>query len=264
MELLVVVGVMGFLALIAGVAMKPRADARLFELAKSLGGHVTGSNSIAGTCGQVRIGYALTSTGAGSSTEQWTEISAEIPASYPLAIYLRRQGWLDRAKIDKGELVDVEVGDAAFDARFLVEAAPAAAISRLLDDQARRFLMKLGNATLRTAETAHGRQLVLSISGWSNDPVLAGRRVDELARIASRVHQVFEELNREAPIDMAGAPFREMPVQRENPHTPDHQRAEVVRLERQRASRLAHQRMLAFALLGAIAFVIVLVIAAAR
>jgi hypothetical protein len=264
MELLVLVGVMGFLALLAGATLKPRADARLFALAKSLGGHVTGSNSIVGSCGEIRIGYALTTTGGGSSTEQWTEITADLPPAYPLAIYLRRQGWLDRAKISKGELVDVEVGDGAFDARFLVEAAPAAVIAKLLDDQARRFLMKLGDVTLTTQDTARGRQLVLAIRGWSDDPALAGRRVDEVARIARRVREVFDALHGEVPIEMVGAPFREMPLQRENPHTPDRQRAEVSRLEIQRASRIAQQRVLAFAMLGAIVFVIVLVIAAAR
>lgn len=265
MGILIVGGTLAFLALLVAVASKPRAEERLFALAKKLGGHVVATNSIVGTCDQIRIGYRLITTGGGSSAVRSTEIGAEIPAGYPLAIYIRRQGSQDRAEIDRGELVDIEIGNAAFDARFLVEAAPAAAIKKLLDAEAVRYLMALPDLTLRTQDTSSGRRhLVLSLAGWTDDAETAGRHVAALARLAARVPEVFEELGGEMPVEMVGAPHREMPIQRENLNTPERQRDEVLRLEMKRASRLATQRIVAFAMIGAFLFVIAMVIAASR
>ncbi|HET9993295.1 MAG TPA: hypothetical protein VFQ65_32385 [Kofleriaceae bacterium] len=261
MTFLIVLGVaVALFAVTANVASRSATNDRLFVLAKKLGGHVTGGNEVAGKCDGVQIAYRLVTRGSGSNTEQWTEVRAQLPDAYPLAIYMRRQGWLDRRRIERGEVVDVELGDAAFDARFLIEAAPAAVIAKLFDERARRFLMKQGDLTLET-EDSHGKHLVLSLFGWIDEPARAELVVDEVARIARRVREAFEAVNT-GTVEMMGSPFREMAVASEDPHAADRQRTEVHRLETKRAARLAQQRVTTVIFLAAVAFVIAMSIAA--
>jgi hypothetical protein len=261
MVFLIVLGVgVTIFAVSANVASRKATSDRLFGLAKRLGGHVTNSNEIAGTCGGVHITYRYITVGSGSSSEQWTEVRAALPDAYPLAIYMRKQGWLDRGRIQSGAVVDVEVGDAGFDARFLIEAAPAAVVAKLLDDHTRRFLMKQGELKLETDDN-HGKQLVLSLYGWIEEPARAELVVDELVRIVKRVRESFEAVNI-TKVEIAGSPFREMAVATEDPHAPERQRAEVQRLETRRAQRLSDQRVTALIFLAAIAFVTAICIAA--
>jgi len=263
MAFLIVLGVgVAIFAVTASVSNRSAMNERLFKLAKHLGGHVTSSNEIAGTSGGVPITYRLTTHGSGSNTEQWTEIRAALPDAYPLAIHMRRQGWLDRGRIERGVVIDAEVGDAAFDARFLIEAAPAAVIAKLLDAHTRQFLMKQGELTLET-EDSHGKQLVLSLYGWIEEPARADLVVDEVVRIVKRVREAFEAVN-VTKVEMTGSPFREMAVASEDPHAAERQRAEVQRLETKRAHRMADQRMTALIFLAAIAFLTAMSIAAMR
>jgi hypothetical protein len=261
MEFLLVLGVaVAIIAATANVTGRSATNDRLMALAHKLGGRIVSGNEVAGVSNQVHISYRLVTRGAGSNTEQWTEVRAQIPEAYPLAIYMRRQGWLDRGRIERGELVDVELGDATFDARFLIEAAPADVIAKLFDAQARGFLMKQGDVTLET-QTSHGKHLVLSLRGWNDEPARAELLVDQVVRIARRVREAFEEVNT-GTVEMIGSPFREMPVAHEDPHAAERQRAEVQRLEHQHASRLAQQRFTAMIFLVAVAFVIAMSIAA--
>jgi hypothetical protein len=261
MEIVVIAG--GLVAVViawANISSRRLMNDRLLALAKTLGGHLTSGNSVAGTYRHIQVNYRFVSRGSGSSTEQWTEVRAQLPDAYPLAIYIRRQGWLDRGRIERGEVVDVELSDVAFDARFLIEAAPAAVIAKLFDAQARQFLMRQGDVTLETEDT-DGKCLVLSLRGWIEDPTAAEHLVEELTRIVRRVREAFEATNT-ATIEATGSPFREMPVVREDPRAAERQRAEVQRLERKRASRFAHQRLTAIIFLAVLAFVVVMSIAA--
>lgn len=263
MEIAVVVG--GLIVAVvawANISARRVMNDRLFALAKTLGGHLTSGNSVAGTYRHIQIDYRFVTRGSGSNTEQWTEVRAQLPDAYPLAIHIRRQAWLDRGRIERGQVVDVELSDAAFDARFLVEAAPAAVIAKLLDSQARQFLMRQNEVTLET-EDSGGKCLVLSVRGWVEAPPAAEHLVEELTRIVRRVREAFEAANT-GTVEVTGSPFREMPVFREDPHAADRQRAEVLRLERKRASRFAHERMTAFIFLAVVAFIVVLTIAAAH
>jgi hypothetical protein len=246
----------------ANISARRVMNDRLFALAKTLGGHLTSGNSVAGTYRHIQINYRFVTRGSGSNTEQWTEVRAQLPEAYPLAIHVRRQGWLDRGRIERGQVIDVELRDAAFDSRFLVEAAPAAVIAKLLDTQARQFLMRQAEATLETEDT-DGKCLVLSVRGWIEDPPAAEHLVEELTRIVRRVREAFEATNT-GTVEVTGSPFREMPVVREDPHAAERQRAEVVRLERKRASRFAHERLTAIVFLAVVAFLVVLSVAAVR
>jgi hypothetical protein len=263
MEIVVVVGglIAGLFAW-ASVASRRVMNDRLVKLAKTLGGHLTSGNSIAGTYRHIQLDYRFVTRGSGSNTEQWTEVRAQLPDAYPLAIFIRRQGWLDRGRIQRGEVVDVELSDAKFDARFLIEAAPAAVIAKLLDARARQFLMRQDQLTLDTEDT-EGKCLVVSLRGWIEDPPAAEHVVEEVTRIVRRVREAFEATNT-ATVEAVGSPFREMPVVREDPNAAERQRAEVLRLERKRASRFAHERMTAIIFLAVIAFLVVMSIAAVR
>src|SRR3569833_2634207 len=102
-----------------GVANRARTTDRLFALAKVLGGHVTSTNEVTGLCDGVPLAYRFVTRGAGSKSEQWTEVRAAIPDAYPLAIYMRLQGWLVLGKIVRGELIGGGGGGAAGGARGL-------------------------------------------------------------------------------------------------------------------------------------------------
>ncbi|MEP6861324.1 MAG: hypothetical protein ABJE66_11920 [Deltaproteobacteria bacterium] len=261
MEIAVIFG--GLVAVVvawSNIASRRVMNDRLFELAKSLGGHLSSGNSVAGTYRHIQVNYRFVTRGSGSNAEQWTEVRAQLPGAYPLAIFIRRQAWLDRGRIERGQVVDVELSDAAFDSRFLVEAAPAAVIAKLLDAQARQFLMRQGEVTLETEDT-DGKCLVLSLRGWIEDPPAAEHLVEELTRIVRRVREAFEATNT-GTVEMTGSPFREMPVVREDPHAAERQRSEVQRLERKRASRFARERLTVFVFLAVVAFLVVLSIAA--
>ena len=70
-------------------------------------------------------------------------------------------------------MVDVEIGDPAFDRAFLVEAAPAQ-IARILLDSSVRRLLASHHAVSLTTESPGGRSVVrLSVRTWLSHDALA-------------------------------------------------------------------------------------------
>jgi hypothetical protein len=195
-------------AAIASSGAKQRRNSTLERLATELKGHHD-SNSAYGMLDGVVVTYRFETRGSGSSAERWTEVDAQIPHAYPLELHVRRHGRRDRRLIAWGEMIDVEVGDPAFDPMFLVEAAPSDVVRILLDAEARAFLASRSSSELDTLQREDGtRALRLATSGWTEDVAAATTQLRAVARLASRIRDAFEIADHaHAPTDR-GSPYR--------------------------------------------------------
>ncbi len=218
-----------------------RQRGALPKIAALLHGQITATNTVAGAFHGIPITYSFVVRGSGSSRESWTEITASIPDQYPLAIYLRREGLFDRGKIEKGTMTDVTIGDIPFDARFVVEAAPAAVVRELLDPRTRSFLYEMNEVELETiTKPDGGRAIQLSVERWMEDMVQVERAIYEHARLASRVRDAFTAVA-PAQSTTGGDPFRDAVVERMSER--DGHYDEVARLEERRRRRFAASRL---------------------
>ena len=103
-------------------------------------------------------------------------------------------------------MVDVEIGDPAFDRAFLVEAAPAQ-IARILLDSSVRRLLASHHAVSLTTESSGGRSVVrLSVRTWLSHDALASA-IDVLVGLSTRVRDVYAAVDASALRD-AGSPYR--------------------------------------------------------
>src|SRR5258706_6958475 len=98
------------IAIAASLAETRRREAALADIASRLGG-ASDTTTASGTSHGVRVAFRYATRGSGKSSQPWTEIDAELPSKYPLAIYVRRHGRSDWSQIQRGEMIDVIVGD---------------------------------------------------------------------------------------------------------------------------------------------------------
>jgi hypothetical protein len=186
------IAVLGF-AMFAAVESPRKQAMRLEAIARALHGIVRNGNEAKGKWKGRSVTYRLESRSVGSTSFPWTEVTVELPRAYPLVLRIRRHRWRDAARIDRGELVDVLVGDKDFDPAFLVHAAPAEVTRILLDDDTRRFLASHSKIELDTFETHDFKLLRLSIAGWHDDLAEATAAIDTVTRLAGRVRDAYAE-----------------------------------------------------------------------
>jgi hypothetical protein len=216
-----------------------------------------------GEVANATVEYRLTTRGSGKSTTYWTEIDAEIPARYPLRMFVRKHGWLDQGKIDRGEMVDVIVGDLAFDQRFMVEAAPADVARLLLDPRERGYLLALSETlwleitTVRDGERA---LLRLSIMSWIYDITDAMRGIEAMAAIAGRLREAYATVEQATEVKDVGSPYRPMLDDGAARVAADERLQEVARVDDVRTKRAAREQLVAVAII--MAFVMVCIFAA--
>lgn len=144
--------------------------------------------------------------GSGSNSESWTEIDVDLPAKYPLEMMIRPHGLFDRGKIERGTMIDVEVGDVAFDNEFLVEAAPADVVRKLLDAQVRARLFRLPRFQL--SKLSYAPTLRLELRGWV-EPEVVRTAVAIMAAIANSLRTAYSQVEAETPPVITGSPFRQ-------------------------------------------------------
>jgi hypothetical protein len=92
------------------------------------------ANAVTGYRRGVLLVFRLASRGAGSSATAWTEVDVWTPMR-GLRLELLPQAENAAAEVAAKRAVDVTVGDAEFDARFLVQSAPSDVVRALLDDR---------------------------------------------------------------------------------------------------------------------------------
>ena len=198
----------------------------------------------------VAIAHRLTSRGAGSSAERWTEMACALPDD-PLVLHIEPHVAGDEYRIAAGEMIDLEIGDPAFDRKLRVEAAPASVIKALFTPELRAFFVA---HTVHLDSTA--RELQLSTRGWLEDPADATPFWDALVALQARLVAAAAEAARASA--QVGGPFRA---------EPDHaavraaHASEVARVERVRTARAETQRQNAIVLVGlilAVTFVFVI------
>ena len=239
-----VLGVVGCAALGFAVAhaVDQREQRTLQALSRALDGEPDTSSSFAIARGGQHVKFRRARRPVGKSSVSWTEIDVEIPRVYPLAIYVRRQHPGDRGAIERGQTIDVELGDRVFDAAFLIEAAPAAVIKKLLDEQTRTFMLTHGTVELMTKDRGGVRVLQLAIQGWNDDPDATKRAIAAVVHVASRIREAFTEAVEEVPLEEIGTPFRPIPDDRAQRLVEASHRDEVDSIEAMHAERLVRDR----------------------
>jgi hypothetical protein len=189
-------------------AARQRRDDLLTLLAGELNGR-RDSNTAYGTLGGSAVAYRFETYGAGSSSEYWMEVDVQIPHAYPLELHVRRHGRHDASLIARGDMIDVEIGDPAFDPLFLVEAAPSDVARILLDPEARGFLASRSSGQLDTLVREDGaRVLRFAARGWTEDVAAAKTELAAIARLGTRIREAFALADQaHAPVDR-GSPYR--------------------------------------------------------
>jgi len=229
--LMLVLGVLWFLS-------SARSDARKTRLQK-VAAQIGGTASSAGLVGKhlgVDVTLELGSRGSGKNRSSWTFVEAVLPPGYPFSMHLRRHGWFDEGKIAAGNMVDVQLGDPELDAAFLIEAAPAALICRLLDADARAFLRQHQHADVSTDAI----ELRLAVPGWEHPEEVILQALTFVARIAGGIREATAALDAEVPAAASGPVFREHPDDRPLQEARAARVAEVAKLnqvQKERASR---------------------------
>ena len=256
----------GIIALIvaASSSAKEKRLRWLAAAAELLGGEHDRSSKAWGTKLGPKVTYELATRGAGSSAESWTHIHVDVPKKYPLAVHVRRQGRRDHALVARGEMVDVLVGDRAFDDAFLIEAAPADVVRLLLDAEVRRLLALHGESDLDTVDRPDGtRALVLGIRGWIEDPALAAEPIQVMARLGSRVRDAYAAADADlAKGDAPGDPYRPVVDDRPARTAQVGREAEVEKVKGLRAERDARANAVAWTVIGVVFAIILLSVCA--
>ncbi|HEX7703181.1 MAG TPA: hypothetical protein VF403_20725 [Kofleriaceae bacterium] len=230
------------LGLLVARAVDQREQRTLQLLSRGLDGEPHTSRSFAISRGGQHVTFWRARRPVGKSSVPWTEIDVEIPRVYPLAMYVRRQRGSDRAAIERGATIDVEVGDGVFDGQYLIEAAPAAVIKKLLDEQTRTFMLTHGTVELMTKDRGGVRVLQLAIEGWNDDPEATKQAIAAVVHVASRLREAFTAAVEEVPLEEIGAPFRPIPDDRAQRLVEASHRDEVDSIETMHAERLTRDR----------------------
>lgn len=244
--------VLGFvlLALFAisrGIGQRAARRSFLAELAAELGGSAS-TNGLQCTYRGVATRFAFETRGSGSHSESWTYVECALPAGYPFTLHVDRHGFFDAGKIERGTMVDVVVGDQAFDGAFRVEGAPAAVVQRVLTAPVRAYLL----AQPRVDVATEHQRLRLAVRGWLERRDTAGAALDCATAIAGAVRGASLALDAEAPTAQEGPAYRAIASDAPLQEVRAARAAEVRRVEAVRASRRSGERVAGFLIVAGI------------
>jgi hypothetical protein len=244
-------GLIWLIAASSGTA-KAKRVAHLAVMAEHLGGQHDSRGMAWGSKLGPKVTYELTTRGAGSSAEYWTHIHVEVPAAYPLALHVRRQTGRDHRVIERGEMVDVVIGDPPFDEAFLIEAAPADVVRVLLDSRIRNVLDAHKNVDLDTVTRDGARCISLGIQGWLEDLERVREPISAMAQLGGRVRDAFAQADANIETAPVGDPYR--PIISDEPARAAQasREAEVEKVTAVRATREANAKAAAVVVLAVI------------
>ncbi len=257
-----ILGVVGALIALIGRSFAKAKALRVTKLqliAAFLGGEQDASSKAWGSRFGPKTTVELATRGSGSNAETWTHIHVELPAAYPLALHIRRHVGGDRQLVDRGKMVDVIVGDPAFDQAFLVEAAPADVVRELLDVELRGLIASYTDVDLETIEDGDGtRSFRIGIRPWLQEVDQVRRPVELMAKLGSRVRDAYAKADAAIEQPLAGDPYRPVVDARPVLEAQAAREAEVGKVKAMREGRAAKARVIAMMTLVLIGLITVL------
>jgi hypothetical protein len=135
----------------------------------------------------------------------WTEVTVEI-APARLLLELRPDSARERRWLRTGVALDLRLGDAAFDAAFVVEGAPVEVVHALLDERWRRRLLAVAPLVAR----CDGPEVCVARPGWFIAPEEALALLDLALELAAAVPAAVRRVEGAAP--RSGNPYRDAPA----------------------------------------------------
>lgn len=186
----VIVSIVAFIGLFVGMAVvnkKKQARRKLLvlEALTPQGSSVEVDPQTGAAACKVRgfsVRFRFATRGAGSSAESWTECDVNVPVA-PLTLSLRPQRPGHGKLIAEGLAVDVEIGDPIFDARYLVEGAPAAVVKQALTPEVRSKIQALDVDELDVQPPG----ILVARRGWREEHAAVQAFVDLAVSMAESV-----------------------------------------------------------------------------
>lgn len=96
--------------------------------------------------------FRFATRGAGSSSVPWTEVEVDVPHA-PLTLAIRPQKDRDAHLVREGLAVDVELGNPLLDAKYLIEGAPRAIVTRVFTREVQAKLLACAPDEVDTVST---------------------------------------------------------------------------------------------------------------
>jgi hypothetical protein len=195
--LLMVAGAMVFFAGFVWLAVRQhrRAVANLQELAQRLGLQTVGTDSlfsapqVQGTWQGRPVRFWNFSTGSGKSRQNWSAVAVQPRKADAVTLELRRQGLTTKVMEFFGAS-EVEVGDAAFDRAWFIQASHPVAVRAALVPEIRQRLSALDVQARDGSYKLERGWMQFSIRGEFSNPALIARleaRLPVLADLADIV-----------------------------------------------------------------------------
>ncbi len=247
----------------AAAKQKAARLSKLATIAAYLGGEHDEAGKAWGSSLGAKITLELATRGAGSSSENWTHIEADVPAVYPLAIHVRRHTRSDQRVIARGEMVDIIVGDQLFDDAFLVEAAPADVVRALIGPEVRSLLAAHKEVDLETVDRPDGTRCIkLGFRGWEDELEKIRSPLAVMGKLGAHVREAYA--NADAALEQAtpGDPYRPVVDAQPARDAQAVRESEVGRVKAVRDKRAADAHAVTVAVLVAIGLVTAIGLAA--
>ncbi len=263
--LFVLLFVVVIVASASSVASKAKAArmTKLAAIAAHLGGQHDDSSKAWGTALGAKTTFDFATRGAGSSSENWTHIEVDVPKAYPLAIHVRRHTRSDQRVIARGDMVDLQIGDEAFDAAFLVEAAPGDVVRALLDADVRGLLSMHKEVDLETVDRTDGTRCIkLGLRGWLEELDAATPALGVMAKLGAHVREAFANADSALEQSAPGDPYRPIADSQPARDAQAERESEVGRIKAVRDKRAAHAHAMMVGVLVVIGLVTAIGLAA--
>ena len=216
-----------------------RRQSMLDKIAASLenGETILERSTVTGTRRGATIGYRFLDRGLGSDHKPFTEVDMAIPPDYPLTLRIER-GRPSPEELARGHVLDLPIGDPAFDDKFIIEAAPSDIVRELLDAQTRDFLL----ANTGELTTPLPGVLRLAIPTWAEDPHDALVVIDACVHVGGRIRAAYAAANAAIPQGQTGSPYRPDVDDAPQRAAEAKRLAELAEVERIRADREIQRR----------------------
>jgi hypothetical protein len=221
------------LALVVAFLLQRRAERRsMFEIcAVELGAELveTSTDRFTATVRGLRLDVELAA--GGKEGPDHTHVAVKAPAPFALVLYLRLRTTGEERAIQKGDAVNILVGDPVLDAAWIVEGAPRERVLRMLEDPALRTRLRALRGVNEPSVVVEDDHVLVSRRDFDTHGIsLATERIELALALAEAA---VAESARDLPAKEGAADYRTAA------RRPDGrgERAQIEALARLRASR---------------------------